>query len=52
MLPALLPVRVGAEPQRRGEPVTMLLRTGHVLRVGHGFDERAFARVVAPLESG
>ena len=47
--PALLPVRVTAE-QRRGEPVTVLLRTGHVLKVAHGFDEAAFARVVALLE--
>lgn len=47
--PALVPVRVAAEP-RRGEPVTVLLRTGHVLKVAHGFDEAAFARVVAILE--
>ncbi len=47
--PALLPVRVTAEP-RRGEPVTVLLRTGHVLKVAHGFDEEAFSRVVALLE--
>ena len=51
-LPALLPVRVGAELQRRGEPVTVLLRTGHVLKVAHGFDEQSFARVVALLEGG
>jgi hypothetical protein len=36
-----LPIRVTAEPQRRGEPVTVLLRTGHVLKVAHGFDEQA-----------
>lgn len=47
--PALLPVRV-TEPARRGEPVTVLLRTGHMLKVSHGFDEHAFARVVALLE--
>lgn len=49
---ALLPVRV-AEPRaesRRGEPVTVLLRTGHMLKVGRDFDESAFARVVALLE--
>jgi hypothetical protein len=51
-VPALLPVRVSTEPQRRGEPVTVLLRTGHVLKVAHGFDEQAFARVVALLEGG
>jgi hypothetical protein len=50
--PALLPVRVSAEPSRRGEPVTVLLRTGHMLKVSHGFDEAAFARVVALLEGG
>lgn len=48
--PALLPVRVTSEPARRGDPVTVLLRTGHVLKVAHGFDEEAFARVVALLE--
>src|SRR4051812_45270677 len=46
---ALLPVRVTSGP-RRGEPVTVLLRTGHMLKVSHGFDEDAFARVVALLE--
>jgi hypothetical protein len=50
--PALLPVRVRAEAPRRGEPVTVLLRTGHMLKVSHGFDEDAFARVVALLEVG
>lgn len=50
--PAILPVRLAAEPGRRGEPVTVLLRTGHVLKVSHGFDEDAFARVVALLEGG
>ena len=48
--PTLLPVRVTSEPSRRGEPVTVLLRTGHMLKVAHGFDEEAFARVVALLE--
>ena len=45
---ALLPVRV-IEP-RGGEPVTVLLRSGHMLKVGRGFDEEAFARAVAVLE--
>jgi len=49
-MPALLPVRVSEETARRGEPVTVLLRTGHMLKVSHGFDEDAFARVVALLE--
>ena len=48
--PALLPVHLGTEQGRRGEPVTVLLRTGHMLKVSHGFDEDAFARVVALLE--
>jgi len=49
---ALMPVRVvdGAATGRRGEPVTVLLRSGHMLKVGHDFDEGAFARVVALLE--
>jgi hypothetical protein len=49
---ALLPVRVqgtGVEA-RRGEPVTVLLRSGHMIKVGRDFDESAFARVVALLE--
>src|SRR5687768_9159903 len=45
MTPAVLPVRVAAETSRRGEPVTVLLRTGHMLKVSHGFDEEAFSRV-------
>ncbi len=50
--PAVLPVHVASEAPRRGEPVTVLLRTGHMLKVSHGFDEDAFARVVALLEGG
>src|SRR5580658_3398400 len=49
---ALLPVRIqgtGVEV-RRGEPVTVLLRSGHMIKVGRDFDESAFARVVALLE--
>jgi hypothetical protein len=49
---AFVPVRTTAEAPRRGEPVTVLLRTGHMLKVSHGFDEDAFARVVALLEGG
>ena len=51
-VPALLPVRVERETARRGEPVTVLLRTGHMLKIGHGFDEEAFRRVVVLLEGG
>jgi hypothetical protein len=49
---ALLPIRVTETPMdaRRGEPVTVLLRSGHMLKVGRDFDESAFARVVALLE--
>jgi hypothetical protein len=43
--PALMPVRVTADaPRSRGESVTVLLRTGHMLKVSHGFDETAFTR--------
>jgi hypothetical protein len=50
--PALLPVRVteSRAEARRGEPVTVLLRSGHILKVGREFDEIAFARVVELLE--
>lgn len=48
-LPAVVPVRV--KGAARGEPVTVLLRTGHMLKVSHGFDEDAFSRVVALLEA-
>jgi hypothetical protein len=48
---ALLPVTVAPPaPTRRGEPVAVYLRAGQVIRVGRGFDEEAFARVVAILE--
>ena len=47
---ALLPVRL-AEP-KRGEPITVLLRGGQMVKVGRGFDEEAFARVIAILEGG
>lgn len=52
---ALLPVQITeskASAPKRGEPVALYLRTGHVVRVGRGFDEEAFARVVAILERG
>jgi hypothetical protein len=50
--PALVPVRVveTRAEARRGEPVTVLLRSGHMIKVGRDFDESAFARVVALLE--
>ncbi len=48
---ALLPVQVTPPSrQTRGEPVAVFLRTGHIVKVGRGFDEEAFARVVAVLE--
>jgi hypothetical protein len=47
----LLPVQVTeSAPTKRGEPVAVYLRTGHIVKVGRGFDEEAFARVVALLE--
>lgn len=45
----LVPVLVKQEP-KCGKPVTVRLRTGHVLKVPRDFDEHAFARVVALLE--
>jgi len=50
---AFLPVKV-TEPAspKRGEPVAVYLRSGHIVKVGRGFDEEAFARVVAVLEGG
>ena len=47
---SLLPVRVVDRPERRGEPVTVLLRCGHMVKVGRDFDEIALARVVAVLD--
>jgi hypothetical protein len=48
---ALLPVKVTEPaPVKRGEPVAVYLRSGHIVKVGRGFDEEAFARVVAVLE--
>jgi hypothetical protein len=35
-----------------GEPVTVLLSSGHMIKVGRDFDESAFACVVALLERG
>lgn len=44
----ILPVHVAASP--RGEPVLVMLRSGHMLKVGRGFDEEAFCRAVTVLE--
>lgn len=46
----LLPVEVAAEPAPRGEPVLVLLRSGHMMKVGRDFDEVAFARAVEVLD--
>jgi hypothetical protein len=47
---ALLPVRVvGAAEPSRGTPVPVILPSGHIVRVGRGFDEDTFARVMAIL---
>lgn len=50
--PQLLPVNVRSEPPRRGEPVTLLLRSGHMMKLANGFDEEAFLRVITLLERG
>ncbi len=48
---ALLPVQVTeSASSKRGEPVAVYLRSGHIVKVGRGFDEEALARVVAVLE--
>lgn len=47
---ALLPVQVKPQPRPRGEPIAVFLRSGHVIKVGRGFDEEAFARAIAVLE--
>lgn len=52
---SLLFVRVLNSPPpapRRGEPVTVLLRSSHMVKVGRDFDEEVFKRVVALLEVG
>ena len=45
----LVEVRVPDAPAR-GEPVLVMLRSGHMLKVGRGFDEEAFERVVTVLD--
>ena len=47
--PALLPVRV-LEPSG-GTPIQVILPSGHIVRVGRGFDEETFARVMEILTS-
>src|SRR4051794_38013180 len=48
---ALLPVQVThAKQQKRGEPIAIYLRSGHIVKVGRGFDEDALARIVVVLE--
>lgn len=47
---ALLPVRViGTCEPSRGAPVQVILPSGHIVRVGRGFDEDTFSRVMAIL---
>jgi hypothetical protein len=47
---ALLPVRVVHTPEpSRGAPIQVILPSGHIVRVGRGFDEDTFARVMAIL---
>jgi len=48
---ALLPVQVTESTQpKRGEPVAVYLRSGHIVKVGRGFGGEAFARVVSLFE--
>lgn len=47
---SLLPVRVAESG--RGAPIQVLLPSGHIVRVGRGFDEEAFSRVMALLGGG
>ena len=49
-LPALLPVHVVDAAAATGESLTIVLRSGHSIRVGGAFDDGVFARVVALLE--
>ena len=50
---ALLPVQVTEPaPPKRGEPIAVYLRSGHIVKVGRGFDEDTFARVVACSRAG
>lgn len=43
----LLPVRV--VDGQRGTPIQIILPNGHIVRVGRGFDEDTFARVLEVL---
>ena len=45
---ALLPV-VQTSESSRGAPIQVILPSGHIVRVGRGFDEDTFARVMAIL---
>jgi len=47
----MVAVSVVESARPRGEPVLVLLRSGHMLKVGRGFDEEAFARAVAVLDA-
>ena len=44
---SLLPVRV--VDSARGTPIQVILPSGHIVRVGRGFDEETFSRVIALL---
>ena len=48
--PALLPVHVVDTGPVTAESLTVVLRSGHSIRVGAEFDDVVFARVVAVLE--
>jgi hypothetical protein len=47
---ALLPVQVTQTSESsRAAPIQVILASGHIVRVGRGFDEDTFARVMAIL---
>lgn len=50
-LPALVPVRMTTASAGPDAPLSVVLRSGHVIKVARGFDEDVFRRVVELLES-
>ena len=47
--PSTALVAVSVTPPPRGDPVTVVLRSGHMVRVAPGFDEDTLSRVVTLL---
>jgi len=46
----VLPVQLAESSPSQGEPVLVMLRSGHMLKVGRNFDEVAFRRTIEALE--